>query len=95
MSMIFGVIAELPDVIRVALHKKRTMKKRTKGFIVKWRTGERWSVHVQHLNTNVSDSNRYETASGRNKKVIRLKELYPGYLVVTKKELAAILKAKK
>ena len=69
-------------------------KRKATGYIVKWRTATRWYVHIQHGNTKVSDSNSYKTAGGRNKKVIRLKELHPSYKVVTKAELKAILKAK-
>jgi hypothetical protein len=64
--------------------------KKAKGFIVKWTTGERFYVHVQHLNSNITDSNRYESRSGRNKKVAKLKKQFPGYAALNKKELKAL-----
>ena len=71
-------------------------KANRKGFIVKWQTPlvgpRRWYVHVYHNNKNVSDSNSYKTAGGRNKKVIRLTELYPNHQVVTNAEFKSLLK---
>jgi len=74
-------------------------KRKATGYIVKSQTPSkeptRWHVVIQHGNGNKADYSRYETASGRNKKVIRLKEKYPNYKVVTKAELKLIQKAKK
>lgn len=69
--------------------KKKTGKK---GYIVKWRSATRWYVNVLHNNKNISDSNSYKTAGGRNKKVVRLKELYPNHVVITKSELKSLQK---
>lgn len=70
-------------------------KRKATGYIVKHRTNTRWFVHILHGNGKGADFNRYETAGGRNKKVLRFKEKYPTYKVVTKAELKAIVKAKK
>lgn len=72
----------------------KAKKVNRKGFIVKWRSATRWFVNVLHNNGNISDSNRYMTAAGRNKKVKKLEELFPNHQVVTKAELKALQKKK-
>lgn len=73
----------------------KAKKVNRKGFIVKWKTATSWFVHVLHNNGNITDSNRYKTAAGRNKKVKRLLEMNPSHQVVTKAELKLIQKAKR
>lgn len=70
----------------------KAKKVNRKGFIVKWRTAKSWFVHVLHNNKNISDSNRYKTAGGRNKKVKSLEKLFPFHQVITKAELKFLQK---
>lgn len=56
-------------------------------IIVKWSTlrrGKRTYYVHRVTNGKIEDYNRYKSRAGRNGKVIRLKEKYPAYKVVSK-----------
>lgn len=62
--------------------------RKIKGYILKWKAKGKdiWYVHVRHLNGNISDTNKYGSRGGRNKKVKSLLKLFKGFKPVSREE---------